>query len=85
MIFPGFSVPGRHKVCVNVVAVVTEKLLPLCHQPGGEDAHDLSPPGVLHLTIPAGGTNQTFLSLVWLIYLQFGVKLWLTLWPRLAL
>ena len=58
MIFPGFSVPGRHKVCVNVVAVVTEKLLPLCHQPGGEDAHDLSPPGVLHLTIPARGTNK---------------------------
>ena len=61
MIFPGFSVPGRHKVRVNVVAVVTEKLLPLCHQPGGEDAHDLSPPGVLHLTIPARGTNQTSL------------------------
>ena len=85
MIFPGFSVPGRHKVRVNVVAVVTEKLLPLCHQPGGEDAHDLSPPGVLHLTIPARGTNKHLSSQVWLIYLQFGVKLWLTLWPRLAL
>ena len=54
---PEVPVPGRHQVLVHLVAVITEQLLPRLDVAAAEDAHNLSPPWVLHAPVAAVGAE----------------------------
>ena len=58
---PGFFIPGRYEVCLNIIAVIAKKFLRFPDWFGGEDSNNLAPSRVVHLAISDRGQSFRYL------------------------